>query len=324
MESAAEIRAWQSRWAVPVGIASILGVVLLVVSGPLNVHGNGAAERLREANLHDGSVLLAGLIQVLAFCLLALPLVYLFRLVQARSPQVRKQLIGLVAVAPVFLAVSAALTIPATNEAADEFVAGDAKSTLTRAEAKDECVEERQDEGADFLVNEYEPSGGESALGACEDRKVEDDEASNAVGEASLAALVSGLGLAGALGFAVALLYSGLWALRTGILSRFWGALAMASGIAFLLGPLFLITLVWFFYFGLLVLGLIPGGRPPAWEAGEAIPWPTPGEKAATELEPSEEASAATELEPSEEPSEPSDEPAEKRKRKQRVEGQSE
>ena len=74
--------------------------------------------------------------------------------------------------------------------------------------------------------------------------------------------------------------------MRTGFLSRFWGSLGMVAGIAFLLGPLFLVTLVFFVYFGLLALGIVPGGRPPAWEAGEAVPWPTPGEKAAEELEP--------------------------------------
>jgi hypothetical protein len=67
----------------------------------------------------------------------------------------------------------------------------------------------------------------------------------------------------------------------------------MASGVAFLLGPLFFITLVWFIYFGLLVLGKVPGGKPPAWAAGEAIPWPTPGEKAAADLEGPVEGSAA-------------------------------
>jgi hypothetical protein len=74
--------------------------------------------------------------------------------------------------------------------------------------------------------------------------------------------------------------------MRTGLLSRFWGSLGMVAGIAFVLGPLFLVTLVFFVYLGLLILGLVPGGRPPAWEAGEAVPWPTPGEKAAAELEP--------------------------------------
>ena len=89
-----------------------------------------------------------------------------------------------------------------------------------------------------------------------------------------------------ALGFVIALFYSGLWAMRTGIMSRLWASLGMAAGVAFLLGPLFVITLLWFVYFGLLVLGKVPGGRPPAWAAGEAIPWATPGEKAAAELEP--------------------------------------
>lgn len=314
-DSKAEIRARESRWAIPVAIASILGVILLVAARPLNVSGDGQADFLREAHDHGGAVFLSGLMQVLAFLLLALPLVYLFRAVQARSERVRPQLIGLIVAAPLFLAVSSALSIGVTNEGADTFVAGDAKLELTRQEAKDECVEEREDEGNDFLVDEYDPAKGESPLRACEDRKREDDEASNATTEASLAPLATGLGLAGAFGFAIALLYSGLWAMRTGVLSRFWGSLGMVAGIAFLLGPLFLVTLVFFVYFGLLALGIVPGGKPPAWEAGEAVPWPTPGEKAAAEMEP-EGGWEETDGEPG-----AGDEPeagSERRKRKQR------
>jgi hypothetical protein len=44
---------------------------------------------------------------------------------------------------------------------------------------------------------------------------------------------------------------------------------------------LFEIALLWFAYFGLLVAGWVPGGRPPAWAAGEAVPWPSPGERMA-------------------------------------------
>ena len=61
---------------------------------------------------------------------------------------------------------------------------------------------------------------------------------------------------------------------------------------------------------------MLPGGRPPAWEAGEAIPWPTPGEKAAGELEPEddwEEPRAGTES-----AAEDEGESGPKRKRKQR------
>jgi hypothetical protein len=285
-KSGAEIRAREQRWAVPVGLASIAAVVLLIASRPLNVSGDGEADFLREAHAHGGSVLLSGLLQTLAFLLLALPLVYLFRAVQARSDRVRPQLIGLVVAAPLFLAASSAASIGITGEAADSFVAGDVKPELRATEAREECVEERKDEGADFLTDEYDPAQGASPLRACEDRKLEDDAASRATKEASLAPLATGLGLAGALGFVVALLYTGLWAMRTGLLTRFWGSVGMVAGVAFLLGPLFLVALVWFVYFGLLCLGLVPGGRPRAWGAGEAVPWPTPGEKAAEELEP--------------------------------------
>jgi MFS family permease len=286
-DSKAQTRARESRWAVPVGIASILGVILLVLAKPLSVNGDGSADFLREAHANAGAVVLSGLMQALAFLLLALPLVYLFRAVGARSDRVRPQLIGLIVAAPLFLAASSGLSIGVTDEGADTFAAGDADSTLTATEAREECSEEREDEGVDFLVDEYDPAPGESPQRACQNRKVEDDEASNALTESSLAPLATGLGLAGALGFAVALLYTGLWAMRTGVLSRFWGSLGMVAGVAVLLGPVFLlVTLVFFVYFGLLALGLIPGGRPPAWEAAEAISWPTPGERAAAEMEP--------------------------------------
>ncbi|HWB68909.1 MAG TPA: hypothetical protein VG518_02935, partial [Solirubrobacterales bacterium] len=253
-------------------------------------------EILRSVHQHSGSAALSGALQALAFLLLAGPLYYLFRVVRSRSESVRSQLVGLVLIAPVFLALSSALTIGARSEAADQFVAGEAKSTLSKREAHEKCVDQRKEEGAGDFAKEFEAAHGGTPLAACEARKIEDKEASNAIGEATLTPFVSGFGLAGGLGFAIALLYSGLWAMRTGVLTRFWGSLGMAAGVAFLLGPLFLITLIWFVYFGLLAAGWLPGGRPPAWEAGEAVPWPAPGEKTAAEL-PGEELSEGSDEE---------------------------
>ena len=82
----------------------------------------------------------------------------------------------------------------------------------------------------------------------------------------------------------MALVYSCLWAMRFGLLSRFWGSLGMALGVAALL-LLVQFCLIFFIYFGLLLVGKLPGGRPPAWAAGEAVPWPTPGERMAKEIE---------------------------------------
>jgi hypothetical protein len=302
----AQVREAESRWARPVAFVTLLAVALFLVANFVSqVSGTENTEVLESVHEHSSSVTTSGLMQAAALLLLIAPLVYLFRAASARSKRVRGQLIGLIVVAPLFLAVSFGLAVGVRQEAADQFVKGEAKATLSPKEAKEECASERKDEGKKEFAEEVEPEKGETALAACERQKIEEDEASNALSEASLAPLAGGLGLAGSLGFVVALFYTCLWAMRTGLLTRFWGSLGMAAGIAFLLGPLSIVTLVWFAFFGLMLLGL---ARPPAWEAGEAIPWPTPGEKAAAELEPSPE------------------EAEERRKRKQRngSEGQSE
>jgi len=276
----------ESRWALPVALATLLALVLFVAARFVNeASGEGAAEILRSIDEHSGSVTLSGLMQAAAFALLAVPLLYLFRAARARSDQVRSQLVGLVVAAPLFLALTTGLTMLAQQEAADEFVAGKAKPTLTKQEANEECVEERRDEGKDFLAEEYEPEKGEDPLRACESRKLEDDAASEARADASFTPLATGFGLAGALGIIFAFFYTCLWAMRTGLLSRFWGSLGMALGIATLFGMVFFL-LAWLIYFALLVIGKLPNGRPPAWEAGEAVPWPTPGERVAAEMEP--------------------------------------
>jgi hypothetical protein len=72
--------------------------------------------------------------------------------------------------------------------------------------------------------------------------------------------------------------------MRVGLLTRFWGSLGMALGVSLLfLG--FLGLLVFFLAVGMLVAGWWPGGRPPAWDEGRAIPWPRPGEREEEEEE---------------------------------------
>jgi len=271
-------------WATPVALCTLGAVALLVISTVLarSITGDGDAEVLRSIYDKSTAVTLSGLLQGASFLLLLAPLLYLFRAVEARSGQVRGQLIGLVVVAPLFLAGSSVLTAVSTNAAADEFVAGKASPELSVKEAGDECRTDRSDDAAAFR-EDYGTAGG--SLVACRQTKLEDDEAANAIADQSGTAISFGLGLGGRLGLAFALLYCGLWAMRTGLLTRFWGSLGMAMGIAaFLL--LIQLTFAWFLYFGLLVAGWVPGGRPPAWASGEAVPWPTPGEKAAADLAP--------------------------------------
>ena len=109
------------------------------------------------------------------------------------------------------------------------------------------------------------------------------DAATDAISDAPLRPLAAGFGLGGQIGFVIAMFYTAMQAMRTGLLTRFWGSLGMALGaVSFLF---FQFTLLWYLYLGLLLAGWVPGGRPPAWLSGEAEPWPTPGEKAAGELD---------------------------------------
>lgn len=293
MRNKAEILEWEGRWLVPAGLATFAGVALVIASAFAigGVSGEGDAELLRSAHEHSSSVILAAILQAAGFVFLVAPLVVLFKAAAARSDRMRYQLIGLVVAAPLFLSASAVLNAVATNDAATQFVAGNAKPGISAKAAGEDCQSELKDLGAKEFGEEFGGGSRAAALKQCSATKGADEEASNAVSEAPTRGIATGLGLGGRLGLAIALVYSCLFAMRTGLLTRFWGSLGMALGVAALL-LLVQFTTIWFIYFGLLLIGRLPGGRPPAWAAGEAIPWPTPGEKAAASLEASDPDSA--------------------------------
>jgi hypothetical protein len=284
-----QIVAWESRYFLPVGLAALAATALIVVSnivvGGLSNNGH-EADFLVSAHEHTSSVFIYAFLQAVGFLVLMVPLYFLFRATAARSDRFRRQLVGVVIAAPIFFAIAAILTGIVTNSAANKFVDGEAKPTLTQKEAAAECRSELQDKGGKEFGEEWdEAAKGETPTQACEKKELEDDTAKQALSSSGLQGLGFGFGLAGRLGFAVALLYTCLYAMRVGLLSRFWGSLGMALGVASLiLAPEF--ALIFFIYFAVLCFGKLPGGRPPAWAAGEAVSWPTPGEKAAAELQP--------------------------------------
>jgi hypothetical protein len=300
-----ELLAWEERWATPVAVAALLTVVAFVVSGAIgdSVSGDGEAALLRSAHEHSSDVTLSGAVDAIAFALLAFPLVYLFRVVKARGERMQGLMIVLVVLAPLCLAVSTGLGVVAKHDAANQFTAGEAKSTMSGPEARKECAAKLKDKGAKSFANEFPPQGKETPRAGCERREIEDDEASNAVSDASLAVLATIFGIIGGFSLIVGLFYTSLWAMRTGVLSRFWAALGMALGVTVLLG-IVLFLLFWLVYVGLLIGGWVPGGRPPAWAAGEAVPWPSPGDKAAADLESTAGDSLPPKLEEPEDPAE--------------------
>lgn len=84
-----------------------------------------------------------------------------------------------------------------------------------------------------------------------------------------------------ALGFALVMI--SLNAMRAGVLSRFTGVLGIILGALYVLplGPTPLVQVFWFGALGMLFLDRWPGGRGPAWEAMDEVPWPTAAQIAA-------------------------------------------
>lgn len=285
-QALAREREWSSRC----GIAALVGAILALAGFVLlqsALTGDTNFEGLESANEKSGTIWLSGLGTGLGYALLTLPLFFLFRAAQARSPRVRSQMVGLVLLGPLLLGISGIVLAAGTQEAASNYVDGKADPTLTPKEAAAECRDDLKDSGAEGFAKDFPAAGGASSRQVCQSQKLEEDEASEAIRDASVVGIARYAQLAGGLALVVALFYSCLQAMRVGLLTRFWGSLGMAVGVAALIG-LSPFALLWFIYFGLLLLGKVPGGRPPAWEAGEAVPWPTPGERAAGELEPAE------------------------------------
>jgi hypothetical protein len=265
--SRAEQLAWEERWALPVSLLTLAAIVVfiaaIVVASKVG-GGDGESELLRNVDAHSTARIVSSILQGIAVGLLAAPLAYLFRAAKARSEKMRGQLIGVVIAAPLFLTVAAILTGISIVHAASDFTSSEVPHLLAKG----------------------------IALGS--DRA--NEAATDTVTGESLRPLAAGFALAGQLGFAVAMLYTALYGMRTGLLTRFWGSLGMALGAVSFFPVFFQFAVLWFVYLGLLIVGRVPGGRPPAWAAGEAVPWPTPGEKAATKLSsPDEESDSPSE-----------------------------
>ncbi len=144
--------------------------------------------------------------------------------------------------------------------------------------------------------------------------------ASNVADDNSTVRLGADLLFPAALAMIAAMIYTALQSYRVGLLTRFFGTLGMALGAALILLPQAPVLIaLWLGWLGLIFLDRVPRGRPPAWDAGEAVPWPPPAERGAAaggkgpiEGRASEVGTAGGEA------SNPPRQPGERRKRKRR------
>ncbi|MFL6038222.1 MAG: hypothetical protein ACJ74B_06275 [Gaiellaceae bacterium] len=106
-----------------------------------------------------------------------------------------------------------------------------------------------------------------------------DEAAQDFVSDES-SSVLQGIALGGTIALAFTIGMIALNAMRAGLLSRFMGILGIFVGVLLVI-PLGvqILQLFWFAALGLLFLNRWPGGRGPAWQTGEAIPWPGAAEQ---------------------------------------------
>ena len=282
----------ETRLARPVGLATaaILPLFLIAsgldpVAGPVPLSGV-ETERYRALHEHASGVIGAAVLRGAALALIAVPLWYLFRAAQARNPRVNGPMIGFVFLGPLLFAVQGIISAVGQTQVASDFVA------------------------------QIGPGGDLYTL--LDDLK--DDSTLFAVGQNLIFPAILGLG--------VAMVYVPLQAMRVGLLTKPFAILGMVFAVSTILlaaGLALLALAFWFGWLGMLILGRTPKGRPPAWAAGEAVPWPRAGEKAVAQerSEPAVVEGDATEAFGSGEADSPKDqsarrERARKKKRKRR------
>jgi hypothetical protein len=199
-------------------------------------------ETFRSFNDHQAAFIAQGLLTALLYAVMVYPLYYLFRATQARSQRVNPAMVGFVFLGPLLYALSNVVLAFAQSGVASDFAS--------------------------------QSAGGGDIYNLLSD--IQDDSTLTQIG--------TYLQLPAALGLVVAIFYTALNAFRVGLLTRFFGTLGMALAVAQILVPQLgrPALMAWFAWLGFLILDRVPNARPPAWDAGVAIPWPRPGENVAT------------------------------------------
>jgi hypothetical protein len=117
-------------------------------------------------------------------------------------------------------------------------------------------------------------------------REVQSEEVADDLARGPVRTLGISLIAAGTVGLAFWFVTGSLNAMRVGLLTRFMGMLGIVIGPALLILPPALVVMsLWTIALGALFFGFWPGGLPPAWERGEAVPWQSVREQAIEPVE---------------------------------------
>ncbi|HSD23031.1 MAG TPA: hypothetical protein VLB79_01755 [Solirubrobacterales bacterium] len=310
LPSKQELLDFQARWMRPAGICAILGALVFAASLPLqpSTGGDSDAERLTKFHEQSTELIVGQGVLIGVAILLFIPLLYvLVKAAQGRNERVRRGMVALAFVGPILFSVSGFLVAVGLSDVADKFVAqAPAKERQARGQA---AAQSAAAQSAAAKNQPEKPSNQAAQGGSAGTRatapttsgtttttttqsttttprtpdqaasKARDDLASKLIDDSSLLQAGSLVRFVGLLSLVFALIYIPLWAMRTGLLTRFWAMLGLALGVSLLLVPVGIFGVVlWFAAVGLMLAGWWPASLPPAWDEGVAIPWPARGQ----------------------------------------------
>jgi hypothetical protein len=237
---------WERQYA-PYAAAAAVGSALLALAGFIyyaNTVGSyqDSADLLVAVHKHSAAVIASSVLSALGVLLLAPVFAYLYTATKFRWPKLPRIALYLVLIVPVLAAVLSIVT------------------------------EILQVHAASQLAHEL-PLSPKRAV----------DRADHFLKQGA-APVVGFAGFAASFGLAAGVALISLNARRAGLLSGFMGVLGVILGFLFaipiIIGPA-IIQFFWMLAVAVLFLDRWPGGRGPAWEAGEAIRWPSAAEQRA-------------------------------------------
>lgn len=310
-------RRWALPAAI-VAFAAVALLIASFVSRAQIPASSNLSDQVLSYNDHPGALVFSSVLSAIGFALFAVPLTFLFSAARARSERVQPALIALCVIGPVLIGVQGVINGIGLKNVGGEYAAlakEDArtvvqfKKDLNAKPAEIASVDIYTDRNAievetkrgDFYAVDYPQADEADLIGAKDasdvdersvigrstvdasitsDGKIGDARATSVADDNSTVTLATNLIFPAALAMIVGVIYTALQAYRVGLLTRFFGTLGMALGAALILlpqAPVFLA--LWLGWLGLIFVGRVPGGQPPAWAAGEAVPWPSPGEQ---------------------------------------------
>jgi hypothetical protein len=265
---------WERRVGRPVAIAAFLAAAFLVASivyqsSTIKGSTSDTVDQLFVLHKHRADFLIGSIMQALSTALFAPPLWFLYKVVKYRRPELPSIAKWLALVGPPASAVLFVISRIQVADVADKVF-------------------------AELATNPRTPDAANTfAKDMLKDGNLQ---------------LVGGLGFAGGLAMALALVLICINAMRSGVLSRFMAIVGIIVGVLLVL-PIFgnvpFVQVFWVAALGMLFLGRWPqGGRGPAWDSGEPIPWPTAADRQAAiaEARAEREAGRGDDREPEPEP----------------------